>query len=121
MELFCSIIDLVNYLPSLKQEVETIFSNAYFYYIIARKDPDMKKRALAVLLAFSMVFCNTGYLYAAEEGDAAGESTGETLPAFHEPEQNQYQHCQLTAERAAAIPCRKVLGSYIVRFSRYID
>ncbi len=83
MELFCSIIDLVNYLPSLKQEVETIFSNAYFYYIIARKDPDMKKRALAVLLAFSMVFCNTGYLYAAEEGDAAGEiqeevSDGET-------------------------------------------
>ena len=41
--------------------------------------------------------------------------------AFAEEEKECYGKLPLTAENAAAIPCRQVLGSYIVRFERTWD
>ena len=64
-------------------------------------------------------FCDCHFAWHFHEGDAAGASTGRTLPAAFQPLQNEYEHCALTAENAAKIPCRQVLGAYIVRFERY--
>ena len=63
-------------------------------------------------------FCDCAFAWRFHEGDARGKSIRETLPAFPEEEQVRYDPLPLTAENAAAIPCRQVLGSYIVRFAR---
>ena len=39
--------------------------------------------------------------------------------AFAEAVETKYEQLPLTAENAAAIPCRQVLGAYCVRFQRY--
>ena len=64
-------------------------------------------------------FCDCHFAWRFHEGDAAGASIGRTLPAAFQPLQNEYARCALTAENAAKIPCRQVLGAYIVRFERY--
>ena len=43
---------------------------------------------------------------------------GKTIPAFETPVETQYERKALSAESAAAIPCKEVLGAYIVRFRR---
>lgn len=63
-------------------------------------------------------FCDCSFAWHFHEGDACGSSEGRTLPAFAEEESNEYSRMALTAENAAAIPCRQVLGTYIVRFER---
>ncbi len=63
-------------------------------------------------------FCDCEFAWHFHEGDASGASTGETLPAFPEEAIRDYPKHSLTAPNAAAIRCRKVLGSYIVRFER---
>ena len=63
-------------------------------------------------------FCDCSFAWHFHEGDACGSSEGRTLPAFAEEESNEYSRMALTAENAAAIPCRQVLGAYIVRFER---
>lgn len=51
-------------------------------------------------------------------GGAHGVSQGKTLPAHAEPQRVCYSKIACTVEHAAVIPCRQVLGSYIVRFER---
>ena len=63
-------------------------------------------------------FCDCAFAWRFHEGDASGKSIGKTLPAFAEAAAVQYEKQELTAENAAAIPCRQVLGTYIVRFER---
>ena len=63
-------------------------------------------------------FCDCAFAWRFHEEDASGKSIGKTLPAFAEAAAVQYEKQELTAENAAAIPCRQVMGTYIVRFER---
>lgn len=63
-------------------------------------------------------FCDCEFAWKFNDGDAHGVSIGKTIPAFFEESSRQYARQAFTAENAAAIPCRQVLGSYIVRFTR---
>jgi hypothetical protein len=63
-------------------------------------------------------FCDCSFRWKFHEGDAEGVSLGKTLPANYEEPANEYPKCDLSAENVAAIPCRQVLGAYIVRFTR---
>jgi len=63
-------------------------------------------------------FCDCEFAWRFHEGDASGKSIGKTLPAFPEEAVTRYERQELTPENAAAIPCLKVLGTYIVRFER---
>lgn len=63
-------------------------------------------------------FCNCEFAWRFHAGDASGRSIGKTLPAFIEESRAEYDRQELTAENAASIPCRQVLGAYIVRFVR---
>ena len=49
---------------------------------------------------------------------AHGASIGKTLPAYPEEVQTVYPRQDCTAQNAAAIPCRQVLGAYRVAFDR---
>ena len=49
---------------------------------------------------------------------AHGASIGKTLPAYPEEVQTVYPRQDCTAQNAAAIPCRQVLGAYMVAFDR---
>lgn len=66
-------------------------------------------------------FCDCAFSWAFHPGDAHGVSIGKTLPAFREEAVRLYPKQPLTAENAAAIPCRQVLGAYIIRFERGSD
>ena len=63
-------------------------------------------------------FCDCEFAWHFNEGDAQGASIGKTLPAFMEDVEHEYDKADFTAGNAAAIPCRQVLGAYIVRFER---
>ncbi len=63
-------------------------------------------------------FCDCRFRWCFAEGDAHGVSIGKTLPAHPEPVAAVYPKEALCPESAARIPCRQVLGSYVVRFSR---
>ena len=63
-------------------------------------------------------FCDCSFAWHFHPNDAHGVSIGKTLPAFYEETAHMYEKADLTAVNAAAIPCRQVLGSYIVRFER---
>lgn len=63
-------------------------------------------------------FCDCSFKWKFHEGDAEGVSQGKTLPAYYEAPSRDHPKCSLSAENAAAIPCRRVLGTYIVRFKR---
>lgn len=63
-------------------------------------------------------FCDCEFRWSFHEGDAGGKSQGRTIPAYCEPAAKKYEKTALSAENAAAIPCRQVLGAYIVRFVR---
>lgn len=52
---------------------------------------------------------------------ARGVSIGKTLPAIPQEPQTVYLRLPLTAENAAAIPCRQVLGVYSVSFPGRTD
>ena len=64
-------------------------------------------------------FCDCSFAWRFHDGDGSGVSQGKTLPAAFQPLRKEYPKEELTAENAARIPCRQVLGSYIVRFERY--
>ncbi|MDO4869759.1 MAG: GNAT family N-acetyltransferase [Bacillota bacterium] len=64
-------------------------------------------------------FCDCAFRWMFHKGDAHGVSAGKTIPAFDTEQVHTYDRCDLTAANAAAIPCRQVLGSYIVRFTRH--
>lgn len=63
-------------------------------------------------------YCRCAFAWKYAPGDARGESTGVTLPAFWTPPEREYERGAFTAPNFAAIPCRQVLGAYVVRFDR---
>ena len=63
-------------------------------------------------------FCDCSFRWKFTDSDAHGESVGDTFPAYPESVETVYPKESLTAQNAAAIPCRKVLGSYKVSFER---
>lgn len=63
-------------------------------------------------------FCDCEFAWHFGEGDAYGVSEGRTIPATDTPAQTKYEKNELTAQNAAAIPCKQVLGSYKVTFIR---
>ncbi|MBR4079432.1 MAG: hypothetical protein IKK29_04415, partial [Christensenellaceae bacterium] len=63
-------------------------------------------------------FCDCSFTWSFAENDARGMSLGKTLPAYPSPPKIVYPRKLLTAENAAAIPCKQVLGSYCVSFDR---
>lgn len=63
-------------------------------------------------------FCDCKFRWKFTADDAHGESIGKTLPAYPEETTTLYPRLKLTAENAACIPCRQVLGTYTVTFDR---
>ena len=63
-------------------------------------------------------FCDCSFQWRFAPGGAHGASIGKTLPAYPSPQQTIYPKAPFTAQSAAQIPCRQVLGSYAVRFER---
>lgn len=63
-------------------------------------------------------FCDCTFRWRFAPGGAHGVSLGKTLPAYPSPQQTVYPRVPFTAQSAAQIPCRQVLGSYAVRFER---
>jgi len=63
-------------------------------------------------------YCDCRFQWSFSPTDAQGASTGKTLPAYPSEIQNVYPKESLTAENAAKIPCRQVLGSYTLLFTR---
>lgn len=63
-------------------------------------------------------FCDCVFAWQFSPGDAQGASQGKTLPAFATAPRKTYEKRALSPENAAAIPCRQVLGSYVVRWER---
>ena len=63
-------------------------------------------------------FCDCEFAWHFNDSDAHGVSIRKTLPAFWEEPQVVYVKCDMTAEYAASIPCKLILGTYIVRFER---
>lgn len=63
-------------------------------------------------------FCDCEFAWCFHDGDAHGHSIRKTLPAYREEITSEYEKKPMTAENAAAIPCKMVLGTYIVRFDR---
>ena len=62
-------------------------------------------------------FCDCEFRWLIEDG-TFGKSIGETIPAYPEEINNSYAKVPFTVENAAVIPCRQVLGSYVVKFDR---
>lgn len=62
-------------------------------------------------------FCHCAFAWRVP-GGARGVSEGRTLPAVPTPPRVAYPREAFTAEVAARIPCRQVLGTYRVDFTR---
>lgn len=62
-------------------------------------------------------FCDCSFRWLTHKG-TSGQSTGETLPAIPEPVQKEYRKECFFLDSAAKIPCRQVLGAYMVEFIR---
>ncbi len=63
-------------------------------------------------------FCNCEFTWKFSKNDAHGVSTGKTLPAFATKTKIQYPKQAFTIQNATAIPCKQVLGCYLVVFER---
>ena len=63
-------------------------------------------------------FCDCTFQWKFTEKDAHGVSIGKTLPAYPQEPETTYPRDTFTAENAAKIPCRQVLGTYKVIFER---
>ncbi|MBQ3055701.1 MAG: hypothetical protein IJC88_06315 [Oscillospiraceae bacterium] len=62
-------------------------------------------------------FCDCSFRWSIETG-AFGKSIGKTLPAIPTEIQTVYPKEAFTVEAAAKIPCKQVLGAYVVEFQR---
>ena len=60
-------------------------------------------------------FCDCSFAW---ENGTHGVSEGKTLPAIPTEAETVYPRQDFTVENAAAIPCKQVLGTYVVRFTR---
>lgn len=63
-------------------------------------------------------FCDCEFAWSFSEGDAHGISRGKTVPLFGTEPKNHYEKQALSAQGAAAIPCKQVAGAYLVSFQR---
>lgn len=63
-------------------------------------------------------FCDCTFRWRFADGDAHGVSIGKTLPAYPTEVKTVYPQKPFTAENAANIPCKQVLGTYVVVFQR---
>ena len=72
----------------------------------------------AEVITANKEFCDCSFRWSFHAGDSSGNSIGMTLPAYPEAVSNVYPKAALTAENAAAIPCKQVLGTYVVVFDR---
>lgn len=66
----------------------------------------------------SKEFCDCKFSWKFTGDDAHGVSSGKTLPAFPTAPKKNYEKQKFTVQNAAAIPCKQVLGSYMVIFNR---
>ena len=78
---------------------------------------DIRIRKPEVILS-NKEFCDCSFGWTFSETSARGESIGKTLPAYPTEAVKVYPRMELTAENAAEIPCRQVLGAYTVSFER---
>ena len=62
-------------------------------------------------------FCDCSFRWLTE-GGTSGKSTGETLPAFPEEVTTQYAQEEFCIANGSQIPCKAVLGAYVVEFER---
>ena len=62
-------------------------------------------------------FCDCSFRWLTEDG-TSGKSTGETLPAFPEEVTTQYAQEEFCIANGSQIPCKAVLGAYVVEFER---
>lgn len=69
-------------------------------------------------ISSSREFCDCRFAWKFTAGDAQGESEGKTMKAFFTEVKTIYDRQEFTPENAAAIPCRQVLGAYVVKFER---
>ena len=72
---------------------------------------------VAEIITSNKEFCDCKFKWLIDDG-AYGESIGATLPAYLEEVTNTYPKSKFTVENAAAIGCKQVLGSYVVKFER---
>lgn len=66
-------------------------------------------------------YCCCEFRWKFNDRDAHGESDGTMIPAKFTLMQNKYEPVDFTAENAAAIKCRQVLGAYVVKFERVYE
>lgn len=86
--------------------------NAGCYYL----DPQEHFQAAEIITA-NKEFCDCTFCWKMEQG-AFGKSLGMTLPAYPEEAVTIYPKQEFTAANATSIPCRQVLGAYMVKFER---
>ena len=70
------------------------------------------------LIRSNKEFCDCSFRWQFTDADAHGISIGKTLPAIPTPVQTVYPRQDFTPENAAGIPCKQVLGAYMVVFDR---
>lgn len=87
--------------------------NAGCYFL--KETPELKKPET---ITENKEFCDCTFRWKFTENDAHGISIGKTLPAYSEEQKTIYPREAFTAENAAKIPCRQVLGTYKVIFER---
>lgn len=78
---------------------------------------DQEVLRLAETVTSRKEFCDCAFRWKTPEG-AFGESIGKTLPACPEEIKTRYPKQAFTVANAAAIPCKQVLGTYVVEFER---
>lgn len=87
--------------------------NAGCYFL--KETPELKKPET---ITENKEFCDCTFQWKFTEKDAHGVSIGKTLPAYPQEPETTYPRDTFTAENAAKIPCRQVLGTYKVIFER---
>ena len=69
------------------------------------------------IITVNKEFCDCEFKWKIPNG-TSGKSIGKTLPAIPTDVKKIYEKEDFTVENAAKIPCKQVLGTYMVRFER---
>lgn len=72
----------------------------------------------AEIISVNKEFCECEFRWNFGENGAHGKSIGKTLPAIPEEAMTDYPKSEFTLKNVAVIPCKQVLGAYLVKFSR---
>lgn len=70
------------------------------------------------IISANKEFCDCEFRWTLSKSGAYGKSIGKTLPAIPTEAAIVYPKMKFTVENAAKIPCKQVLGSYLVVFNR---